>query len=362
MKDKKSIAIVVLAAITAGVGIFSVVNNQSKIDQLAKEQQSNKALETKRSELEKNLTALKANRDALDQKAQDLQSKIDADQLAFSKKEADLTREKEDLQTQLTTTEATVTARDTALAEKTTELTQAQTSLAEKTTALEDAGKELDAAKNEIVTVKAEVEKEKQALATLKADTDAAIAEGKQVIEDLEEKNDTLNQAKGALENKVEGLDLEIAETNKKLERSEGDRSFLERELLRLQDEKAELVEKINSLDFLTAQVKQIKADIAVAKRTDWMKRGIGIYNKGLTYAEKRAALRGNTLAQNNQNLAGDGGEEQPNDTIQVELTSDGKVRINGQVVESAPEVPVEDAPKPEEGNPVAPVPPVGQN
>lgn len=358
MKDKKSIAIVVLAAITAGVGIFSVVNNQSKIDQLAKEQKAKDALSTQRSELEKNLSALQADRDALDQQAKDLQTKIDADQLAHSKKEADLTREKEDLQTKLTASEATVSERDTALAEKANELTQTRQQLADKTTALEDAGKELDSAKAEIVDAKAEIEKEKQALVALKTETDATIAEGKKVITDLEEKNDALNQAKGALENKIEGLNVEIAETNKKLERSEGDRAFLERELLRLQDEKADLVEKVNSLDFLTAQVKRIKSDLAVAKRLEWMKKGVGVYGRGLTYAEKRAELRKGVVAQNGP--ATPAGDAEPNETIQVELTSDGKVRINGQIVESKPASGGEETPAPE--TPVAPVPPVGQN
>ena len=56
MKDKKSIAIVMLAAITAGIGIFSIVSNQSKLDAYAK-------LETERNTIQKERDATRAERD-----------------------------------------------------------------------------------------------------------------------------------------------------------------------------------------------------------------------------------------------------------------------------------------------------------
>ena len=55
MKDKKSIAIVMLAAITAGIGIFSIVSNQSKLDAYAK-------LETERNTIQKERDATRAER------------------------------------------------------------------------------------------------------------------------------------------------------------------------------------------------------------------------------------------------------------------------------------------------------------
>ena len=166
-----------------------------------------------------------------------------------------------------------------------------------------------------------------------------------ELIAALETKNDTLNQEKGALEVKIANLNTEIDETNQKLEDSEGDRTFLEGELLRLQDEKAELVKQMNDLEFLSAQVKRIKSDIAVAKRMDWMRRGIGIYAKRQTVAQKQAALRAGKYGEQPVSA-----EEPQNENVSVELTSDGRVIINGKVIE--PEI--EAAPESEP----APVPP----
>jgi chromosome segregation ATPase len=103
--------------------------------------------------------------------------------------------------------------------------------------------------------------------------------ERKKLITALEVKNDTLNQEKGALEVKIATLNTEINETSQKLEDSEGDRGFLEGELLRLQEEKAKLVKQMNDVEFLTAQYRRIKSDIAVAKRLDWMRRYWAVKN-----------------------------------------------------------------------------------
>ena len=155
------------------------------------------------------------------------------------------------------------------------------------------------------------------------------------------------------MEVKIANLNTEIAETNQKLDDSEGDRTFLEGELLRLQDEKAELVKQMNDLEFLSAQVKRIKSDIAVAKRMDWMRRGIGIYAKRQTVAQKQAALRAGKNGEQPVSA-----EEPQNENVSVELTSDGRVIINGKVIEPEAEAAPEGEPAPETPAAPAPVPP----
>jgi len=170
-----------------------------------------------------------------------------------------------------------------------------------------------------------------------------------QIITTLEAKNDNLNREKGSLEVKIATLNTEIDETNKKLESSEGDRDFLEGELLRLQEEKATLVKQMNDIEFLTAQVKRIKNDIAVARRMDWMRRGVGIYAKRKTVGQLHAMARKKETV-GESNVAGVKG----NENVAVELTSDGRVIINGKVIESEvvtvpekqPESPVAGQPK----------------
>ena len=56
MKDKKTIAIVTLAAITAGFAIFSFVNNTSKL-------KANSKLKAEKAELNKDLKNIQTERD-----------------------------------------------------------------------------------------------------------------------------------------------------------------------------------------------------------------------------------------------------------------------------------------------------------
>ena len=65
MKDKKSITIVVLAAITAGVGIYSIVNNQSKLDAFTDLKNQHSAVAKERTKITKELQGVKAARDKL---------------------------------------------------------------------------------------------------------------------------------------------------------------------------------------------------------------------------------------------------------------------------------------------------------
>ena len=65
MKDKKSIAIVVLAAVTAGVGIYSIVNNQSKLDAFTDLESQHSAVANERTKITKELQEVKAARDKL---------------------------------------------------------------------------------------------------------------------------------------------------------------------------------------------------------------------------------------------------------------------------------------------------------
>src|SRR6266404_5142623 len=69
--------------------------------------------------------------------------------------------------------------------------------------------------------------------------------------------------------------DAKIADTQKKLAASEGNREFLEQELKRLTSEKAELERQFNDLAVLRAQVSKLKDELSIARRLDWLRRGI---------------------------------------------------------------------------------------
>ena len=346
MKDKKSIAIVMLAAITAGIGIFSIVSNQSKLDAYAK-------LETERNTIQKERDAIRAERD--DYRTQ-------RDQLDTQRQTLEETVQTQDkriveLNTEVESEKTKVTQLDMNLTQKTAEMDTLKLQYAQDLGAVETKLQEVDLAKvkaeEELVETTADLKAKTTELKEFQAKVADETKQRVELIAALETKNDTLNQEKGALEVKIANLNTEIDETNQKLEDSEGDRTFLEGELLRLQDEKAELVKQMNDLEFLSAQVKRIKSDIAVAKRMDWMRRGIGIYAKRQTVAQKQAALRAGKYGEKPVSA-----EEPQNENVSVELTSDGRVIINGKVIEPEIEAAPEREPAPETPAAPAPVPP----
>jgi predicted nuclease with TOPRIM domain len=77
------------------------------------------------------------------------------------------------------------------------------------------------------------------------------------------------------LRTSITGLEGQIAETEKRLATSEGDKELLLKELKRLQVEKAELERQFNDLAILREQVRKLKDDLSIARRLDWIRRGL---------------------------------------------------------------------------------------
>jgi len=346
MKDKKSIAIVMLAAITAGIGIFTIVSNQSKLADLAKLEAERNTIQKERDSIRVERDDYRTQRDQLDTKRQTLEESVQTQGKRIVELNAEVETEKTKV-TQLVMNLTQKTAEIDALnLQHAQDLGAVETKLQEVNTAKMKAEKEL-------VKTAADLKAQTTELKEFQTKVADETKQRVELIAALETKNDTLNQEKGALEVKIANLNTEIAETNQKLDDSEGDRTFLEGELLRLQDEKAELVKQMNDLEFLSAQVKRIKSDIAVAKRMDWMRRGIGIYAKRQTVAQKQAALRAGKNGEQPVSA-----EEPQNENVSVELTSDGRVIINGKVIEPEAEAAPESEPAPETPAAPAPVPP----
>lgn len=119
---------------------------------------------------------------------------------------------------------------------------------------------------------------------SLKA-TQTALAERDQKIASLETQNRELDEKAIDLSAALTNLTVQINDTQRKLDASEGDKAFLEGELKRLMVEKAELERQFNDLDTLRRQVAQLKADLSIARRLDWIRKGIGFSDeqKGAT-------------------------------------------------------------------------------
>jgi len=150
--------------------------------------------------------------------------------------------------------------------------------------------------------------------ASLKA-TQNAVAERDQKIAALETQNRELDEKAIDLSVALTNLTIQIGETQRKLDASEGDKAFLEGELKRLMAEKAELERQFNDLAILRAQVSKLKEELSVARRLEWIRRGLFASDeqKG---AQKLMNLRTPPPGPTNQY------------DLNVEINSDGTVKV----------------------------------
>lgn len=319
MKDTKTITIVVLVAITTGLGIFSAVNYNNldgKLGARDKEFQKVKAeRDTTRDELVQTAEQVVNLKGRLDTTSQELTT-VSQVKDALATAQTDLITAKTDL----------ITAQ-TALETENTTLKQERNGLQLKHST------EIGLVEEKLLTTQTQLDAKTAELTTtatslVEAKTAAETATAK--ITELTAKMDDFNVQKGALQTQITGLSNKITETTTKLESAEGDRVFLLRELNRLEGEKAKLVERMNNVDFLAEQLKAIKTRIAEARRRRWRELGVGP-NGGKhaarsTYNPRKAA----------QMAAAKKAEPADTKKVHYELT-DGDLYINGKLVKPEP-------------------------
>jgi chromosome segregation ATPase len=112
-------------------------------------------------------------------------------------------------------------------------------------------------------------------------------------IADLEGQNDDLTKKMADLNTSIGNLESQITDTQKKLAASEGDREFLLKELKRLQAEKADLERKFNDLAVLRDQVRKLRDELSIARRLEWIRRGLYGTEKGAEKLQKGFATTG---------------------------------------------------------------------
>ena len=160
------------------------------------------------------------------------------------------------------------------------------------------------------------------------AETDAALknlreemAKADAKIVELETQNQQLDKQTLDLSTAITNLTAQIAETERKLTASEGDKAFLEKELKRMMTEKAELERQLNDLAVLRERVKELKAQLSLAQRLDWIRKGL--------YGPAGEAKGAQALLQR-----GPGAIPQPAAVksnafdLNVEVNADGSVRV----------------------------------
>jgi chromosome segregation ATPase len=136
-------------------------------------------------------------------------------------------------------------------------------------------------------------------------------------IAELEAQNQALDKRALELSTAITNLTTQIAETKRKLAASEGEKGFLEGELKRLMAEKGELERQFNDLTILRAQVAKLKEELSIARRLDWIRRGLFASpdEKGAQRLMQRPAASQPKAAK-------------PGYDLDVEVTSDGSVKV----------------------------------
>lgn len=103
-------------------------------------------------------------------------------------------------------------------------------------------------------------------------------------ISQLEAQNQELDARSAELNVALTNLTKQIEATEAKLAAAEGDKEFLQQELARLMAQKAELERQLTDLAFLKAQVAQLRAELNVSRRLEWIRKGLfGAGDKGAT-------------------------------------------------------------------------------
>jgi chromosome segregation ATPase len=136
-------------------------------------------------------------------------------------------------------------------------------------------------------------------------------------IAELEAQNQALDKQALELSTAITNLTAQIAETKRKLAASEGEKGFLEKELKRLMAEKVELERQFNDLTVLRAQVAKLKEELSIARRLDWIRRGLFA-----SPDEKGAQKLMQGPAPSQPKAA------KPAYDLNVEVTSDGSVKV----------------------------------
>ncbi len=101
------------------------------------------------------------------------------------------------------------------------------------------------------------------------------LAEKDKKILALENQNSELDKQDAEMRASITNLNTQIDATRQKLKASEGDKDLLMKQLRTLQAKKDELEGKLKDLAFLKEQVKELRDQLAIDRRLDWIRRGL---------------------------------------------------------------------------------------
>src|SRR6185436_2557626 len=182
---------------------------------------------------------------------------------------------------------------------------------------------ELSSTSNHLSKINAELARTKSEMQAAMEAARAEIEKKDAQINQLTSQTNQLTLKMDDLTGAIDKLGKQIADTERRLAASEGDREFLLTELKRLQVEKAELERQFNDLSVLRAQVSKLKEELTVARRLEWLR--MGIYGMGDKKGAELLMAKGGTAPKTN------------NFSLNVELKQDGGATILSNSTPPAP-------------------------
>lgn len=201
-------------------------------------------------------------------------------------------------------------------------------------TSLTQRVEELGLYSNKWTLVTADLKKtEAEAAAAAEAFKEEIARRDKQIA-GLETQKDELGKKMEGLNGQIGALAGQIQETERKLAASEGDREFLKKELKRLMAEKAELERKFQDLAVLREQVKKLKEELSIARRLEFIRKGL--------YGDKKGAQ---LLSEGVRKPAVE--PAKVDGALKVEVKSDGTATVAPPAPAPAPAAPATPAPAP---------------
>lgn len=166
--------------------------------------------------------------------------------------------------------------------------------------------------------------------ASMEKTKDGTITTLGEQLEELSTEKAALDKTVANLNTEITGLNkdlidlkVSIAKTEKELENTKGDKEFLITELQRMQREQEDIEKQMNDLEFVSEQLSKLKSERNVARRLDWIRRGI--YNQ----RKKGATILVENTRRSSRPKAGERLSPSP---LQVELHKDGTVSIKAGV------------------------------
>jgi chromosome segregation ATPase len=141
-------------------------------------------------------------------------------------------------------------------------------------------------------------------------------------IHELEGQKDDLNKRADDLSQNITSLETQITEVKRKLESSEGDRSFLLSQLKKLESDRTQLMAQLNDIGALRKQIAKLREEAAISQRLAWIRSGL--YQD----RERKGAER---------LLAATPRADRPNDKVLMEIDQKGNSKITAPNGAGAP-------------------------